>query len=132
MNQPDRSQTGRLLWPLLLLIGVPFSLLIGIIGIYGETSGSPAVLAFTIVLPPAVFSYLSIGLIAKRWPQVGITAIVAGTGLRMGWAFIAVAMLGERAAEFQTTATAIAEWTTGFYIVSLIIETALLWRKLNA
>ena len=132
MNQPDRSQTGRLLWPLLLLIGVPFSLLIGIIGIYGETSGSPAVLAFAIVLPPAVLSYLSIGLIAKRWPQVGITAIVAGTGLRMGWAFIAVAMLGERAAEFQTTATAIAEWTTGFYIVSLIIETALLWRKLNA
>jgi len=97
----------------------------------GEQNRVPAILGLAIVLPPAMFSMLAVGTIAKRWPQLGVTVIVAGTGLRLGWAVVAVAALGNKVERWNTTPEALANGTTAYYLLLLATETVLLWRMID-
>jgi hypothetical protein len=94
--------------------------------------GTEAGLALAIVLPPALMTMGFTAAVSRRWPQLGITTVLAGTGLRMLWALVLVARLGKNAERYGTTSTALAEWTTGFYLMTLLLETVLLGWLLNA
>jgi hypothetical protein len=84
-----------------------------------------------VCLPPAVVTLAVVGRVARRWPEFGPVVIVAGTGLRLCWAVVAVALLGERAESWGTTRGRVAEWVTAFYLVTLAFETGLLVRRLS-
>ena len=117
--------------PLAILLAVSGLGLGGVFSLSGSEHRVPAALGMAIVLPPALFSMLAVLMVAKRWPQLGITVIVAGTLLRLGWAMVAVAALGKSAELRETTPSALAGWTTAFYLLLLATETALLWGNLN-
>jgi hypothetical protein len=57
---------------------------------------------------------------------------LSATFVRMVWAVGVVAVLQGRAAEIGTTPVALAQWTAGFYVLTLAAETALLWRLLGS
>ncbi len=97
----------------------------------GEDKRVPAVLGLAITLPPALFSMLAVGAVAKRWPQLGVTVIAAGSALRMVWAVVAVAVLGKKAELWETTSSALAAGTIAFYLLLLAAETVLLWGWLD-
>jgi len=97
----------------------------------GREHHVPSILGMAIVLPPALFSMLAVLMVARKWPQLGVTVIGAGSALRMAWAVVAVAALSRNAELWETTASALAGWTTGFYLLLLTVETALLWGVLN-
>jgi hypothetical protein len=90
-----------------------------------------AILGLAITLPPALFSMLAVVAVAKRWPQLGVTVIAAGSALRMGWAVVAVAVLGKKAEVWETTSSALAGGTTAFYLLLLAAECVLLWGWLD-
>jgi hypothetical protein len=49
----------------------------------------------------------------------------------MGIAVLAVLILGKNTENWNTTPTALAEWTIGFYLMSLFLETIFLARLLS-
>lgn len=84
-----------------------------------------------VCVPPAVVTYRIAVAVCRRWPEAGPTVLMAATAVRMGWAVVAVFTLAPRAPAWGTTPTAVAEWTTGFYLLTLAAESALLVRRLN-
>ena len=120
-----------MLTPLLLLIGGTLASFAAVLVFCGREAISPATLAVAITLPPAVATFLAVARACQRWPAAGPTVVMIGTFFRMVVAVGFVAVLRERAAEFGTTPTALAEWTTGFYLITLTAETALLFRLLS-
>ena len=87
-------------------------------------------LGLALTLPPAVATLVLAGWGARRWPEAGPTIVMLGTGLRMGWAVVAVSLLGPAVEKLGISRGSLAEWTCGFYLVTLALETALLWRRL--
>jgi hypothetical protein len=116
--------------PLLLLIGGPLVALAGVV-LFAPTAATAATLAVTITLPPAVVTYLAVVLMSRKRPEAGPSMILAGTLVRMLSAVACVAVLQDRAADFGTTAAALTQWTTGFYLLTLVLETGLLCRHLS-
>lgn len=94
--------------------------------IWGAEAVVPAGLGLAITLPVAVVSLLLVAFVWRFRPVAGPAAVLAGTLLRMVWAVGLVAALRGRAAEFGTTPTALANWTTGLYVLTLAAETLLL------
>lgn len=90
----------------------------------------PAALGVAITLPPSVATLVGVVKVAAVKPDVVPIAALAATFLRMIWAIGVVALLQSRAVGFDTTAEAIAGWTTASYLFTLFVETALLWRML--
>lgn len=91
----------------------------------------PTTLAVCITVPPTVATLIGVVKISAARPAFGPVAALSATFVRMVWAVGVVAALQGRAAEFETTPTALAQWTTGFYLLTLATETALLWRLLG-
>ena len=120
-----------MLLPLLCLIGGTLAALAGVVVFVGGEAISPAVLAVAITLPPAVATFLAVVRVVRRWPLSGPAVVMVGTGFRMVVAVVFVALLRGKAAEFGTTPTALAQWTTGFYLLTLVAETVLLYRLLS-
>jgi hypothetical protein len=120
-----------MLKPIAVLLAVGAVGLGGAVLFLGKADFVPAFLGLAITLPPALLSMLAVGAVAKRSPQLGITVILAGCGLRMGWAAVAVAALGKKAELWETTPQALANGTVAFYLLLLAAETALLWGMLN-
>lgn len=56
---------------------------------------------------------------------------MGGTFVRMAVAVGCVAVLQGRAADYGTTAEALGQWTTGFYLLTLVLESAVLCRRLG-
>ena len=117
--------------PLLVLIGGTLLMWAAVLSSVGEEAKNAATLAMVITLPPAVTTLLAVVTVSRRWATAGPPIVMVGTFLRMGAAVGAVALLNDRAAEFGTTASALSEWTTGFYLLTLAIETGLLWWLLS-
>ena len=118
--------------PLLVLIGGTLAAWAAVAVFVGEAeSVSAAKLAVAITLPPVVLTFLAMVTMSRRWPEAVPTAMMAGTIIRMTVAFGCVAILGDRATEFGTTPTALREWTTGFYLLTLALETCLLYSRLS-
>ena len=101
------------------------------LGVGGEPVVVPATLGLAITLPPTLATLLAVVRVSQWKPDAGPVIVLAGTFLRMVWAVGVVAVLQGRATAFGTTSTAIAQWTTGFYLLTLAAETALLWRLLS-
>lgn len=113
-------------FPLFYLIGGTLTVLFGIaFGIGGQTV-VPACLAVALTLPPAVVTLLATAFVSRRRPLAGPPVVMLGTGFRMLVTVAMVVLLRGRAADFGTTATALARWTTGFYLLTLALETVLL------
>ncbi len=111
-------------------------LLLGSLASYGvavavaPTATLPAAYGLGITLPPALVSLTAVVVVAERWPLAGPTAVIAGTGLRMAWALVAVSLLGRTVEKVGIPRDSLAEWTCGFYLVTLALETAALWGRL--
>jgi hypothetical protein len=56
---------------------------------------------------------------------------MAATGMRMAWAAVAVSVLGTPVESLGIPRRALAEWTVGLYLVTLALETAVLWGRLS-
>ena len=97
----------------------------------GESVVVPATLGLAITFPPTLITLIAVVRVAQWKPEAGPVMVLAATFLRMVWALGVVAVLQGRAVTFGTTSTAIAQWTTGFYLLTLATETALLWRLLS-
>ncbi len=118
-------------FPLLCLIGGTLAVLAGVVAFVGGEAVTPAILAVAITLPPAVATLLAVVKVSRRWPHAGPTVVMAGTFFRMIAAVGFVAVLNDRATELGTTPTALAQWTTGFYLLTLVAETGLLYGMLS-
>lgn len=92
----------------------------------------PAAIGLLVCLPAAAVTLVVIGKVAKRLPEFGPVAVVAGTGLRLCWAVGWVALVGDLAESWGTTRGRVAEWVTAFYLVTLAFEVGLLVRRLSA
>jgi hypothetical protein len=112
--------------PTAVLLAVGAAGLGGALLFLGKDNFSPAILGVSITLPPALLSMLAVGVVAKRWPQLGVTFILSGCALRMGWATVAVAALAKKADLWETTPQALANGTVSFYLLLLVAETILL------
>lgn len=86
--------------------------------------------ALGITLPPALVTAALVVAVGERWPLAGPTAAMAGAGLRMGWALVLVSVLGPVVEKVGIPRQSLAEWTCGFYLVTLALETAVLWGRL--
>ena len=117
--------------PLLCLIGGTLAAWGGVAFFVAPTASSAATLAVAITLPPAVATFLAVVKACRRWPTAGPTVVMIGTFFRMIVALAFVAALRGRTAEFGTTPDALAQWTTGFYLLTLILETGLLYSILS-
>lgn len=92
----------------------------------------PATLAVCITVPPTVVTLIGVVRVSTTArPAFGPVAALTATFVRMVWAVGVVAFLMPRAAEFETTPEALAQWTAGFYVLTLAVETALLWWLLS-
>jgi len=112
--------------PLLYLIGGTLVALVGVVVLAGSGTIPPACLAVAITLPPAVATFLAVARVVRRWPLAGPAVVMLGSGFRMLVTVAFVVLLRKRAVEFGTTPTALAQWTTGFYLLTLTLETGLL------
>jgi len=132
-DQTDRQQPWwrGLSGPLLTLTG--FTLLVwGISAIVASRQALlPASAGLLICLPVALLTLVLVLLVSRRWPLFGPLSALVATGLRLGWAVTAVYLLRKWAESYGTNRTTLAEWTTGFYLVTLLVETALLYRTLS-
>lgn len=120
-----------MVFPLLVLTGGTLLVWGAVLLSAGEVAKNAATLAVAITLPPAVTTMLAVVTVSRRWATAGPPIVMVGTFLRMGAAVGAVALLSDRAAEFGTTAAGLSEWTTGFYLLTLALETGLLWWLLS-
>lgn len=117
--------------PLLGLIGFT-SLAWLAVFVFGTTVDQvAATLAMLITLPPAVMTFVTIVAVSRRWPDSGPAVVLGGTLVRMLVAVVTVAVLGPYATEFRTNPDALRLWTTCFYLLTLALETGLLWRVLT-
>ena len=121
-----RTRTAAVVLPLVAFAGFAAALVFG-----GGPVAVPAALALAITLPLAIATLVFTGLFCRIRPNLGPIAVLAGTFLRMIWSLGAVALLRSRAVEFGTTPDAIAQWTAGFYVLTLAVETLLLWGILS-
>ena len=96
---------------------------------YAADLRAPAV-GLALTLPPAMLSLGLVVLLCERAPLAGPAAVMAGTGLRMGWAAVAVSVLGPTVESVGIPRRSLADWTCGFYLVTLALETGLLWGRL--
>ena len=117
--------------PLLCLIGGTLTAWAAVALAFDAATTAAASLAVAITLPPAVATFLAVVRGCRLWPGAGPTIVMAGTFFRMMVAVAGVALLNDRAAEFGTTPTALARWTTGFYLLTLVIETVLLYSIIS-
>lgn len=83
-----------------------------------------------ITLPPALVSAALVIRISERWPLASPVAMLGGTGLRMCWSLLFVSILGRSVEKVGIPRQSLAEWTCGFYLVTLALETAVLWSRL--
>lgn len=90
-----------------------------------------AAVGFAICLPPAVLTYRLAVRICRVRPDLGPVALMAGSGLRMAWAVGMVFLVADRATEWGTRPTTVANFTTGAYLLTLAGETAALARRLT-
>jgi hypothetical protein len=95
--------------------------------IWGTGATVPASIGLAITLPTAVTTLVLIRAAGRLRPDAGPVAVMAGTFLRMIVAVGAVVALRNLAAGLGTTPDAIANWTVGFYVLTLAAETGLLW-----
>jgi hypothetical protein len=91
----------------------------------------PATLAVCITVPTTIATLIGVVKVSTARPTFGPVAALSATFVRMVWAVAVVAVLQSRAADFGTTPTALARWTTAFYLLTLSVETGLLWRLLR-
>lgn len=91
----------------------------------------PATLAVCITVPTTIATLIGVVKVSTARPTFGPVVALSATFVRMVWAVGVVAVLYNRADDFGTTPTALARWTTGFYLLTLLVETVLLWRLLN-
>ncbi len=91
----------------------------------------PATLAVCITVPPTVLTLIGVVRVSAARPAFGPVVALTATFVRMVWAVGVVAFLTPRAADYETTPEALAQWTAGFYVLTLAAETALLWRLLG-
>jgi hypothetical protein len=91
----------------------------------------PATLAVCITVPTTIATLIGVVKVSAARPAFGPMVALSATFLRMVWAVGVVALLYNRAADFGTTPTDLARWTTGFYLLTLFVETVLLWRVLS-
>lgn len=117
--------------PLVCLIGGTLAAWLLVAAVLGEPSATPATLGVAITLPPAVATLLAVVKVSRRWPEAGPAVVTAGTFFRMAAAVGFVAALGGRAEGLGTTSEALGQWTTGFYLLTLVLETALLYGLLS-
>jgi hypothetical protein len=94
-------------------------------------TAAAALFGLAVCLSPVVVTYRVAVAVCRRWPEVGPTVLMAAAAVRMGWAVLAVFLLAGLAPGWGTTPTAVAEWTTGFYLLTLAAESALLIRRLD-
>lgn len=123
---PGPHDTFTMVLPLLCLIGGTLVTLAGVATFASSEATSPACLAVAITLPPAVVTYLVIVRVVRLWPLAGPAVVILGTGFRMLVTVAFLVLLRGRATEFGATPTALAQWTTGFYLLTLALETGLL------
>lgn len=116
---------------LVILVGGTLLAWAGVLLFGDDGAKTAATLALAITLPPAVMTLLAVVKVSRWSAKAGPTSVLAGTFFRMVMAVGAVALLRERATEFGTTATALAQWTTAFYLLTLVLETGLLWGLLS-
>jgi len=117
--------------PLLYLIGGTLTAWLGAALCFDSVATVASSLAVAITLPPAVATFLAVVRGCRMWPGAGPTIVMAGTFFRMMAAVACVAILNDRAAEFGTTPTALARWTTGFYLLTLALETGFLYSTIS-
>ncbi len=117
--------------PLLCLIGGTLTAWLGVASCFDSVATVASSLAVAITLPPAAATFLAVVRGCRMWPGAGPTIVMAGTFFRMMAAVAGVAILNDRAAEFGTTPTALARWTTGFYLLTLTIETGFLYSIIS-
>jgi hypothetical protein len=116
--------------PLLVLVGGSLLAWVLTLAVWGTEAAPRAAWGLALTLPPAILTQSAVGLLARRHPEAGPTAVMAGTGLRMGWAVVAVSVLGGPVEKLGIPRQSLAEWTCGFYLVTLALETAALWGLL--
>jgi hypothetical protein len=127
---PERSVRLRLWTAVVILLAVVSVCYAAALLLGGQAV--PATLAVCITVPPTVVTLIGVVKVSTTArPAFGPVAALTATFVRMIWAVGVVAFLTPRAAEFETTPTALAQWTTGFYLLTLAVETALLWRLLG-
>jgi len=115
-----------MVFPLSCLIGGTLVALAAVAAFRGSEAITPACLAVAITLPPAVATLLAVIRVVRQWPLAGPAVVMLGTGFRMLVTVAFLVLLRGRAAEFGTTPTALGQWTTGFYLLTLTLETGLL------
>ncbi len=98
--------------------------------LYAGDSRAP-VYGLALTLPPAMLSLGLVLVVGGRWPPAGPTAVLVGTGLRMGWVVAAVSVLGPAVVTVGIPRQSLADWACGFYLVTLALETGLLWGRLD-
>lgn len=91
----------------------------------------PATLAVCITVPTTIATLIGVVKVSTARPTLGPVVALSATFVRMVWAVAVVAVLYSRATDFETTPTALARWTTAFYLLTLLVETVLLWRLLS-
>ena len=121
----------RVFAPAFILLLTGFGGFAAAVALGGNAVAAPAALGLGITLPLALATLIAAIRICSVRPEIGPLIIMGATFLRMIWAFGAVALLHSHTAEFGTTPTDLAQWTTGFYLLTLAVETLILWRILS-
>jgi hypothetical protein len=118
---------------LLQLAGASLATASGIAVFLSDAQRGAFGLGLAIVLPPSLLTYAAVLVISRRDPQLGITAVLAGMGLRMAWSIVSVVGLNQRSGPSLTgiRREALAEWTVVAYIITLIFEIGLLVQDLQ-
>ncbi len=113
------------------LIGLLLGTLLAfaVAALYAADLRAPA-LGLALTLPPAMLSLGLVVVVTERVPQAGPTAVMVGTGLRMGWVVVAVSVLGPAVESLGIPRQSLADWACGFYLVTLALDTGLLWGRL--
>lgn len=113
--------------PLLILTGGTL-LAFGAVAVFADESAKNAAkLAVAVTLPAAAVTLMAVLRVWRLKPEVGPAVVMAGTFIRMAVAVGAVVLLSDRATEFGTTADDLRLWATVFYLLTLMIETGLLY-----
>jgi hypothetical protein len=108
------------------------SLIAWAVAVAASPASLPAASAgLAVVLPPAVLTLVLVDAVGRRQPQAGPAAAMVATGMRMGWAVVAVSVLGTPAESVGIPRQSLADWACGFYLVTLALDTAVLWGRLD-
>lgn len=117
--------------PLLVLTGGTLLPWVAVLCFAEDSARTAATLGLSVTLPPAAMTLLAVVKVCRRWPDAGPMIVMAGTFFRMAVAVGCVAVMQDRAKELGTTSAALTQWTTGFYLLTLALETGLLWGLLD-